>query len=74
MKENQCATVLRHLKTYGSITHLEAIELYGIARLAARISDLKRQEVKIVSEPATFKRRDGKVVHFSRYKLEEQNN
>ena len=69
-KQNQCSMVLGHLEKYGSITHLEAISQYGIARLAARISDLKRQDYDIVSEPATHKRRDGRVVHFSRYRLE----
>lgn len=70
MNTNQCATVLWHMKEYGSITHKEADDLYGIARLAARISDLRRQGYKIVSETVTGKGRDGRVTHFSRYRLE----
>lgn len=39
---NQCETILRHLRDYGSITSLEAMQEYGIMRLASRISDLKK--------------------------------
>ena len=39
---SQCDMVLDHLKNHGSISHREAEELYGIARLAARINDLRR--------------------------------
>lgn len=38
----QTEKVLRHMKRFGSITPLEAMEEYGIMRLGARIWDLKR--------------------------------
>lgn len=69
MNNNQCATVLWHMREYGSITHKEADDLYGIARLAARISDLRRQGVKIISETVTSRGFDGRVKHYSRYRL-----
>lgn len=72
MKENQCSMVLQHLKKYGSITHKEADDLYGCSRLAARISDLRKQGVKITSETVTSKGFGGKVKRYSRYKLVEE--
>ena len=41
----QADLILMHMKKYGSITHLEAEKEYGIARLASRINDLRRQGV-----------------------------
>ena len=35
---NQTERILRHLQTFGAITSLEAIQDYGILRLASRIS------------------------------------
>jgi hypothetical protein len=65
--------VLEHLKTYGSITPLEAQELYGIMRLGARIWDLRHDSgVKIKKETKRSKNRYGASVHFASYRLEEQ--
>jgi hypothetical protein len=44
---------------------------YGIHRLAARISDLRRRGVKINKETAKSKNRYGEMTHFARYRLEE---
>lgn len=71
MKENQCSMVLQHLKKYGSITHLEALSNYGVARLAARISDLRHKGVNIVSETVVSKSLSGRGKHYSRYRLVE---
>lgn len=38
---SQNELVLSHMKRYGSITSLDAEAMYGIARLAARIKDLR---------------------------------
>lgn len=72
MSNNQCATVLWHMKEYGSITHKEADDLYGCSRLAARISDLRHQGVKIISETVTSRSPEGRVKHYSRYRLGEK--
>ena len=72
MKTTQCERILRHLKDYGSITSLEAVTEYGIMRLASRINDLRAQGIAIVSEVATGKNRYGEDVHFSVYRLAEQ--
>ena len=39
---SQCKAILRHLKRY-PLTSLDALRLFGVLRLAARIGDLKQQ-------------------------------
>lgn len=40
---SQAGRILAHLQRVGPITPLEALELYGCFRLAARIKDLRAQ-------------------------------
>ena len=71
MKATQCEKIMRHLKDFGSITSQEAMQEYGIMRLASRINDLRRDGVMIVSETATGKNRYGEPTRFSVYRLAE---
>ena len=48
-KESQNKTVLKHLVKFGSITANEAVRIYGIYRLSARINDLRAKGVSITS-------------------------
>ena len=68
----QCERVLRHLNDNGSITALEAMQEYGIMRLASRISDLKNMGYEIISITETSKNRYGEAVHYSKYMLAER--
>lgn len=68
---NQCEMILQHMQKYGSITHLEAEKEYGIARLASRINDLRRQGVAIQSQIVTGKNRRGETTHYAVYRLAE---
>lgn len=70
MKETQCNKILEHLKTYGSISPLEAMAEYGCMRLASRISDLKRQGHPIIAGRGTSENRNGETVHFAVYRLQ----
>ena len=72
MAVTQCDRILRHLKDYGSITHMEAMNEYGIMRLAARINDLRAQGIAIESEVKTGKNRYGEDTHFSVYRLKKE--
>ena len=67
----QCERIFRHLQDYGSITSLEAMQEYGIMRLASRISDMKKAGVAIRSETVTGENRYGEKTSFSRYFLNE---
>ena len=42
-KQTKQEKVLSHLQTYGSITPLEALELYGSFRLGALIFNLRKE-------------------------------
>lgn len=71
MAITQCERILRHLKDYGSITSLEAVNEYGIMRLASRINDLRAEGIAIVSEIRTGKNRYGENTHYAVYRLAE---
>ena len=69
VKLTQCDRILRHMRDHGSISSLEAMNEYGIMRLASRINDLKAQGFAIVSEFSTGKNRYGEDTHFAVYRL-----
>lgn len=68
----QSERVLRHLRTFGSITPMEALEEYGIMRLGARCWDLRDAGYPIVTEIVAGKNRFGEPTHYAKYRLEEQ--
>ena len=70
----QTEKILRHLNKFGSITSLEAMNEYGIMRLASRISDLKKKGIPIRSEIEVVKNRFGENCHIKRYSLAGENN
>ena len=67
----QCDMVLAHMMEHGSISQLEAAQEYGCWRLAARISDLRKNGYAIKSQLVTKKNRMGRPVSYARYTLEE---
>lgn len=71
MKLTQCDRILRHLRDYGSITSMTAINEYGILRLASRINDLKRRGYHITSETVEGEYRYNEKIHYSVYRLIE---
>lgn len=56
---NKTQLVLDHLEKYGTITSLEAIELYGATRLSSIIYNLRKRGHKIVTEDMPFTDRFG---------------
>ena len=66
-EDGQNARVLRHLKKFGSITSLQAFQLYGITRLSGRIYDLRKCGVKIKDCFCEDVNRYGKTVRFKKY-------
>ena len=69
MKQNE--RILRHLQDHGSISALEALEEYGIMRLASRISDLKKSGIPIRREMVSGKNRYGEATSYARYSLDQ---
>lgn len=61
--------VLEHLKEHGTITSLEAIELYGATRLSAIIFNLRKQGFNIETIDLPFVDRFGNKSHYGKYIL-----
>lgn len=57
--------ILNHLIEKGTITPIEALELYGCFRLGARIADLKAEGIQIRTDIVA---KNGK--RFAQYSLE----
>ena len=68
-KLTQSQRIIRHLQDYKTITPKEAINEYGIYRLAARISDLKKEGYEFTSKRVTAKSRYGDKTSFAEYSL-----
>lgn len=68
----QCEDVVKYMQDFGSINPAQAISDLGIYRLAARISDLKRDGYCISKRTVKGKNRYGKPVCFAEYRLEEK--
>lgn len=64
----QIELILQYIDDFGSITPVEAMADLGVMRLAARIADLRRSGIQIVSEIVGETNRYGKQVHFARYR------
>lgn len=64
----QCERILDYLAEHGSITRAEAMSECGIANFTARISDLRREGVKLDVETVIRKNRYGENVRFARYR------
>lgn len=67
----QCERIVRHLHDYGEISSLEAMQDYGIMRLASRIADPRGQGYDISAERRTSKNRYGESATYAVYKLKD---
>ena len=68
---SQSAKVLYHLENYGSLTAIEALELFDCFRLAARINDLKEAGHDIQMEMKKMKN-GKKIAVYSLPKIQKQ--
>lgn len=58
----------RHLKLFGKITSAEAMQEYGIMRLASRIHELKKMGLPIEKEMRKSMNRFGEPVTYAEYR------
>lgn len=70
-KPTQCDRIMQYMHQYGSITALDAMREFGCMRLAARINDLRKRDIKIRSVPQVSINRYGDKVSISRYYVEQ---
>ena len=66
----QTDRIIRHIQDYGSITPVEAMQEYGIMRLASRMCDIKRAGYNVRREMVTGRNRYGESTTYARYFLE----
>lgn len=64
--------VLNRLREHGSITSMEAFELFGATRLSAIIFNLRRKGHHIETVPMGATDRYGHAVSYAKYVLDEQ--
>lgn len=67
----QKEAIIKYLDDFGSISSMEAFADLGITRLAARISDLKKDGLRFNVSTIKSVSRYGKAVYFARYSLTE---
>ena len=60
----------RYIREHGSITPMDAFNDLGITKLATRVSEMKRDGIRIIGELEKEKNRNGKKVQFMRYRME----
>lgn len=65
----QSERILRHLEDYQTITSAEAMQEYGIMRLASRVNDLRKDGHNIVTEVVTGQNRYGEKTRWARYRM-----
>lgn len=65
----QTEKILEHMQKWGSITALEAMNCYGIMRLASRIHDIKDAGYMVTSTTEEVINRYGEKVRCARYRL-----
>lgn len=70
--KSQIIRIHDYMQKYGSLTSKEAQDKLGIARLAARISEMRSEGVPIKKEMVKSKNRYGETVYFARYTLKEE--
>lgn len=68
----QSERIIRHLHDFGTITSAEAMNDYGIMRLASRVSDLKKAGFPIHAEMVKGRNRYGEPTSYARYSLDSR--
>lgn len=70
-KHSQCQSLLSHLKAGKTITQIEALDLYGILRLASRVNDLRKRGHAISTEMVPVFNRNGQRCVVARYQMDK---
>lgn len=65
----QQTLIMEHLKLHKTITPMEAFSIYGITKLATRISELRRQGVLILGDWVETENVYGDKVRYKSYRL-----
>ena len=74
MSDNQRTMVLKHLREHGSITSVEAFQLYGVTRLSSIIHHFRKTGIIIHTIMTDGKTRYGDSCKFAKYILAREEN
>ena len=69
---NKTTSVLDHMREHGSITQMEAIELFGATRLSAIVFNLRKKGCDIETVTMGMTDRYGHAVNYAKYVLHEK--
>ena len=72
-RPTQVERIKKYIEDFGSITTLEAFTELGIVRLGARISEMRKDGLKITDKQECVKNRYGEKCYIKRYFLENNN-
>lgn len=67
MKTSQCRKILEYLQSGGSLTPMEALQMFGCMRLGARVYDLIREGYPIQGKMEVHKNENGEYKSYKRY-------
>ena len=68
---SQCKMLLHHMREIGPITRAEAMNIYGIGNITARITDLRHDGHNIQTIITKSKNRYGRKISYARWMLME---
>ena len=71
-KSTQRLRIMQHLNAGKTLTSLEALREYGIARLASRIAELKKRGEPIERDMVEVENKYGETVRVAQYRLGEK--
>ena len=71
-RPTQCERIKAYIQQFGSITTLEAFTDLGVMRLGARISEMRKNGIKIFDKTEAVKNRYGETCYIKRYYIKEQ--
>lgn len=71
-RQTQTQAILDYMKKNGSISSREAFMELGVGALAARIRDLKKQGIAILSKTEEIENRYGTKSRYSRYYIKTE--
>lgn len=66
-KHTQCDMLIEHFSRGKPITQIEALNLYGILRLASRVNDLKSRGYKVYKQMIPVKTRYAGTAYVAQY-------
>lgn len=63
--------IMQYMREFGTITPMQAFRDLGVTKLATRISEMRREGIRIKKEPIKTKNRYGESVRYMKYSLKE---